>query len=55
MCEGWSHFSCIGLKEASGGCVKEGFLCYFCVSTCLFALQIEVAGVKRNRVLLRLS
>ena len=25
MCEGWSHFSCIGLKEASGGYVKEGF------------------------------
>ena len=47
MCEGWSHLSCIGMKE---GVVMEGkeFACHLCMSACFLALQREVAGVKEK-------
>ena len=48
VCEGWSHLSCIDLKEGVGVMEGKEFVCYFCISACLLALQREVAGVKEK-------
>ena len=48
VCEGWSHLSCIGFKEGVGMMEGKEFVCYFCMSSCLLALQREVAGVKEE-------
>ena len=48
MCEGWSHLSCIGVKEGVGVMEGKEFVCYFCMSACLLALRREVTWVKEE-------
>ena len=48
MCEGWTHLSCLGMKEGVGGMVGKEYVCHFCVSSCLLALRREVEGLRKE-------
>lgn len=45
---GMVHYCFIGLKKGVGVMAGKEFVCYFCVSTCMLALEREVAGVKEK-------
>ena len=44
VCKSWSHLKCIGMKEGVKVIEGKEFVCYFCLSACLLALQREVGG-----------
>ena len=48
VCQKWFHLRYIGMKEGVG--VMEGaeFVCYFCLSTCLLALQKEMGELRKE-------
>ena len=46
VCEGWSHLSCLGMKEGVGVMEGKEFVCHFCMTACLLALQKEVVGLR---------
>ena len=48
VCEGWSHLSCLGMKEGVGVMEGKEFVCHFCMSACLLALQKEVVGLREE-------
>ena len=48
VCEGWSHLRCMGMKEGVGLMEGKVFVCHFCLSVCLLALQIEVRELKKE-------
>ena len=39
VCKSWSHLKCIGMKEGVKVIEGKEFVCYFCLSACLLALQ----------------
>ena len=46
--EGWSHLSCLGMKEGVRVMGGKEFVCDFCTSACLLALQKEVDGLREE-------
>ena len=48
VCEGWSHLSCLGMKEGVGVMEGKEIVCHFCMSACLLALQKEVAELREE-------
>ena len=48
VCKSWSHLKCIGMKEGVKVIEGKEFVCYFCLSACLLALQREVGGLREE-------
>ena len=48
ICEGWSHLSCMGMKERVGLMEGKVFVCHFCVSAHMIALRKELGGLKEE-------
>ena len=48
VCESWSHLRCMGMKEGVGLMEGKVFVCHFCLSACLLALQKEVRELKKE-------
>ena len=53
ICEGWSHISCLGMKEDAGVMEGKSFVCYFCPSACLVQLCKEVGGLKEEMSMMK--